>query len=327
MQKIKLLLVTFLFTFYGGAFANKTFAAEVDKKFQNYKKVPGISGALNSIGSDTLNNLMTFWAENFRKFYPSVQTQIEGKGSSTAPPALIEKTAQLGPMSRTMKKSELEKFEKKYGFKPTRVVVALDAVVVLVNKDNPLKELSLPQVDAIFSATLKGRYPHKISDWGGVGLRWGWENRAISLYGRNSASGTYGYFKRVALFKGDYNKTVKEQPGSASVVQSVGADRFSIGYSGIGFLTSNIKVLNIAKKPGGQSYSPLIYENILAGKYPLARGLFIYVVKDPKKGIDPLVQEFLKYVFSKQGQKIVVKDGYLPLSYKLAQKYLKELQL
>ena len=215
MQKIKLLLVTFLFTFYGGAFANKTFAAEVDKKFQNYKKVPGISGALNSIGSDTLNNLMTFWAENFRKFYPSVQTQIEGKGSSTAPPALIEKTAQLGPMSRTMKKSELEKFEKKYGFKPTRVVVALDAVVVLVNKDNPLKELSLPQVDAIFSATLKGRYPHKISDWGGVGLRWGWENRAISLYGRNSASGTYGYFKRVALFA-----------RFCFVVQSVGGGRF-----------------------------------------------------------------------------------------------------
>ena len=214
---------------------------------------------------------MTFWAEDFRQLYPSVQTQVEGKGSSTAPPALIEGTAQLGPMSRTMKKSELEKFEKKYGFKPTRIVVALDAVVIIVNKDNPLKELSLPQVDAIFSATLKGRHPYKIADWGGIGLRWGWENRAISLYGRNSASGTYGYFKKVALFKGDYKKTVKEQPGSASVVQSVGEDRFSIGYSGIGFLTSNIKVLNIAKKMGGQSYSPLIYENILAGKYPLPK--------------------------------------------------------
>ena len=221
MQKIKLLLVVFLFTFCSVVFANKQFAAEVDKKFQNYKKVAGISGALNSIGSDTLNNLMTFWAEDFRQLYPSVQTQVEGKGSSTAPPALIEGTAQLGPMSRTMKKSELEKFEKKYGFKPTRIVVALDAVVIIVNKDNPLKELSLPQVDAIFSATLKGRHPYKIADWGGIGLRWGWENRAISLYGRNSASGTYGYFKKVALFKGDYKKTVKEQPGSASVVQSV----------------------------------------------------------------------------------------------------------
>ena len=204
MQKIKLLLVVFLFTFCSVVFANKQFAAEVDKKFQNYKKVAGISGALNSIGSDTLNNLMTFWAEDFRQLYPSVQTQVEGKGSSTAPPALIEGTAQLGPMSRTMKKSELEKFEKKYGFKPTRIVVALDAVVIIVNKDNPLKELSLPQVDAIFSATLKGRHPYKIADWGGIGLRWGWENRAISLYGRNSASGTYGYFKKVALFKGDY---------------------------------------------------------------------------------------------------------------------------
>ena len=168
MQKIKLLLVVFLFTFCSVVFANKQFAAEVDKKFQNYKKVAGISGALNSIGSDTLNNLMTFWAEDFRQLYPSVQTQVEGKGSSTAPPALIEGTAQLGPMSRTMKKSELEKFEKKYGFKPTRIVVALDAVVIIVNKDNPLKELSLPQVDAIFSATLKGRHPYKIADWGGI---------------------------------------------------------------------------------------------------------------------------------------------------------------
>ncbi len=321
MKKTNSLLIILLSTFFSVACVNEILGVELDKKFQNYQKISGISGALNSIGSDTLNNLMTFWAEGFRKLYPNAQTQIEGKGSSTAPPALIEGTAQLGPMSRAMKKSELEKFEKKYGFKPTQFIVALDAIVVMVNKDNPLKEISLPQVDAIFSSTLKGGYQKKIANWGGIGLRRGWENRAISLYGRNSASGTYGYFKRVALFKGDYNKTVKEQPGSASVVQSVGADRYAIGYSGIGFLTSDIKVLGIAKKIGSKSYSPLKYENILTGKYPLARGLYIYVAKHPKKGITPLVKEFLKYIFSKQGQEIVVKDGYLPLSYGLAQKY------
>ena len=296
-------------------------ANEVDKRIPTYKKTRGISGTLNSIGSDTLNNLMTFWAEEFRKLYPSVQVQIEGKGSSTAPPALIQGTAQLGPMSRKMKRSEIEKFEKKYGFKPTPLTVALDGIVVMVNKDNPLAELSLGQVDAIFSNTLKGGYPKQITKWNVLGLKGVWANRTISLYGRNSASGTYGYFKKVALFKGDYSKKVKEQPGSASVVQGIGADKYGIGYSGIGFLTSDVKVLNISAKTGTKSYSPLKSDNVLSGKYPLSRGLTVYVIKDPRKGIDSITKEFLKYVFSQEGQKIVVKDGYLPLSYALVKKY------
>jgi phosphate transport system substrate-binding protein len=302
------------------------FGTEIDERITDYKKVPGISGSLNSVGSDTLNNLVTLWSEGFRKIYPSVKTQIEGKGSSTAPPALIEGTSQLGPMSRAMKTSELEKFEKKYGFKPTRFIVALDGLVVIVNKDNPIEELSLPEVDAIFSLTLKGGREKPINKWGDLGLKAAWEKRNISLYGRNSASGTYGYFKSAALFKGDYRKNVKEQPGSASVVQSIGVDRYAIGYSGIGFLTSNIKPIKIAKKQGEKYYSPLKYENIISGKYPLARGLNIYVVKDPKRGIDPVTKEFLKYVFSRQGQEVVIKDGYLPLSYKLVEKYSKLLK-
>lgn len=319
MNKIKLILFLLMVP-------SVLLGVEVDKKIAEYKKVSGISGVLNSVGSDTLNNLMTLWSEGFRKLYPSVNTQIEGKGSSTAPPALIEGTSQIGPMSRAMKISELEKFEKKYGFEPTRFIVALDGLVVMVNKENPITKLSLPQVDAIFSNTLKGGYHSPVNKWGDLGLKDLWKNRNISLYGRNSASGTYGYFKQVALFKGDYRKTVKEQPGSASVVQGVGVDKYAIGYSGIGFLTSNIKVVDIAKKEGAKHYSPLKYENILNGNYPLARGLNIYAVKSPKKKLDPVVKEFLKYIFSQQGQEVVVKDGYLPLSYELTQQYSKLLK-
>jgi phosphate transport system substrate-binding protein len=298
---------------------------KVDANLSSYSKVRGVSGNLNSIGSDTLNNLMTLWAEGFRKKYPNVNIQIEGKGSSTAPPALIQGTSQIGPMSRKMKREELETFEKRYGFKPTRIGVALDSLAVYVNKDNPLQSLSLPQVDAIFSKTRKGGLGADIVTWGQVGLKGDWTRQPISLYGRNSASGTYGYFKKHALFKGDYKDIVKEQPGSASVVLAVTEDRGGIGYSGIGYKTSGVKALALAKKEGAKAYVPN-YENVLAGKYPLGRMLYLYVVKAPHKPLPKLTEEFLKYVLSREGQQIVVKDGYLPLPADVVARQLSPLQ-
>ncbi len=294
---------------------------EVDSKLKDYQKVKGVSGNLNSIGSDTLNNLMTLWAEGFRKKYPNIKIQIEGKGSSTAPPALVEGVAQIGPMSRSMKRSEIEAFEKKYGFKPTRVGVALDSLAVYVNKDNPIDSLSLPQVDAIFSRTRTGGVAEDIITWGQVGLSGSWANLPVSLYGRNSASGTYGYFKKKALFKGDYKDIVKEQPGSASVVLSVTEDRGGIGYSGIGYRTSGVKAIALAKKDGEQAYVPS-YENVLQKKYPLGRMLYLYVVKAPNQPLPKMTEEFLKYVLSREGQEVVVKDGYLPLPAPVAAQQL-----
>ena len=291
---------------------------KVDPKVTTYKKVSGISGNINSIGSDTLNNLMAYWVEGFNKNYPNVKIQVEGKGSTTAPPALIESTSQLGPMSREMKNEEADKFEKKFGYKPTKVAVAIDALAVFVNKGNPIKSLSLQQVDAIFSKSRKGGLEKDAKTWGDLGLTGGAATQPISLYGRNSASGTYGYFKEHALFKGDYKDTVKEQPGSSSVVQSVGSDKYAIGYSGIGYLTSGVRAvpLSDAKKNGGAAFAAT-YENALSGKYPLARFLYVYINKDPKKPLDPLTREFLKYVLSKEGQETVVKDGFLPLTGKM----------
>lgn len=295
---------------------------EVDPNLPAYKKVEGISGNLNSIGSDTLNNLMTFWAEEFRKQYPGVNIQIEGKGSSTAPPALIEATAQLGPMSRPMKSEEIDKFEQAHGYKPTAIGVALDSLAVYVHKDNPIQALTMQEVDAIFSKTRLGGHPADITRWGQVGLKGVWENLPISLYGRNSASGTYGFFKEHALFKGDFKDAVKEQPGSASVVMGVTNDRAGIGYSGIGYKTSGVKAVALAVKPGGPAYEPT-YENVLSEKYPLGRLLYVYIAKKPGQPLDPIVREFIKLVLSKQGQEIVVKDGYLPLPASFAEQQLK----
>ena len=295
---------------------------QVDASITGYEKTSGVSGNLNSIGSDTLNNLMTFWAEGFQKQYPNVRIQIEGKGSSTAPPALISGTAQLGPMSRAMKAEEIDEFEKKYGYPPTAIRVAVDGLAVYVNKDNPLEQLTLQQVDAIFSKTRKGG-GKDVKTWGELGLGGEWAAKPISLYGRNSASGTYGFFKENALYKGDYRDTVKEQPGSASVVQGVTEDRYAMGYSGIGYRTSGVKTVRLAKKEG--EFVGTDAGDVLSGKYPLSRFLYVYVNTAPNQPLDPLVREFVEFVLSKEGQEIVVKDGFLPVSGKIVGEELAKL--
>jgi phosphate transport system substrate-binding protein len=298
-------------------------AVKVESGIPAYAKTSGVSGNLSSVGSDTLNNLMTFWAEGYKKEYPNIRIQIEGKGSTTAPPALIQGTSQLGPMSRTMKSEEIDAFEKKYGYKPTAVRVAVDGIGVFVNKDNPVKCLTMQQLDGIFS---QGRAcgGKAIAKWADAGVTGNWASQPISLYGRNSASGTYGYFKEHALCKGDYKATVKEQPGSASVVQGVTEDKYAIGYSGIGYKTSGVRTVPVAAKAGACiDDSP---ENVITGKYPLSRFLYVYVNKAPNKPFDPLVREFLKYVLSQQGQETVVKDGFIPLTHKIVQEELAKLQ-
>ncbi len=296
----------------------------MDPNWNAYARVSGISGNVNSIGSDTLNNLMTLWAEGFRKQYPNVKIQIEGKGSSTAPPALIEGTAQLGPMSRKMKAKEMDKFEAKFGYKPTAFPVAVDALAVYVNKDNPVEGLSMEEIDSIFSKTRRRGHRVNIDTWGKAGLNGSWKKTTVSLYGRNSASGTYGFFKKIVLKKGDYKDQVKEQPGSASVVQGITEDRGGIGYSGIGYRTSGVRAIPLAGKSGDSFYEPT-FANASAGKYPLARFLFVYVNKAPGKPLAPLMSEFLKFVYSKQGQMVVIKDGYFPLPQQVIEKKLAEM--
>ncbi|MGD8375659.1 MAG: phosphate ABC transporter substrate-binding protein [Acidobacteriota bacterium] len=300
-------------------------SVEVDATIAPYDKTSGVSGNLSSVGSDTLNNLMTLWAEGFQRIYPNVKIQIEGKGSSTAPPALIQGTAQIGPMSRKMKSKELDDFDAAFGYEPTRISVAIDALAVYVHKDNPIEQLTLEQVDAVFSKTRKCGGAKDIVTWGDLGLTGDWAQKPISMYGRNSASGTYGYFKDHALCKGDYKDTVKEQPGSASVVQGVTEDLYGIGYSGIGYKTSGVKTVRLAAKAGDpfQGTDP---ETVYSGKYPLARFLYLYVNKAPSGPLDPLRREFLTFVLSREGQQVVLKDGYLPITQKIVEDQLAALR-
>ena len=320
-------LITALGFIAGSAFVAHSAVAQavkVDPALPTYQKASGVSGNFTSVGSDTLNNLMTLWAESYKRFYPNVNIQIQGAGSSTAPPALIQGASNFGPMSRTMKDEEIVAFEKKHGYKPTAVPVAIDALAVYVNKDNPIPGLSIPQVDAIMSSTRKCGGAKEITNWGDVGMTGDWAGRPIALYGRNSVSGTYGYFKKNALCKGDFSKRVAEQPGSASVVQSVSGQIGAIGYSGIGYRTSGVRPLALSKKDG-QPFVEANAENALNKTYPLSRVLYVYVNKRPNQPLSPLEREFFKMVLSKQGQEVVVKDGFVPMPAAMVNKALKDL--
>ena len=299
-------------------------ATQVDPAIAAYTNTSGVSGNISSVGSDTLANLMTLWAEEFKREYPNVNIQIQAAGSSTAPPALTEGTSNLGPMSRKMKDKEEEAFEKKFGYKPTEIRVAIDALAVFVHKDNPIAGMTMPQVDAVFSSTRKCGEAADMTDWGQLGLTGAWQGRTFQLYGRNSVSGTYGYFKEHALCKGDFKNNVNEQPGSASVVQSVTTTVNAIGYSGIGYVTSGVKTVPLANK-AGEPFVAATAENAISGEYPLSRFLYVYVNKHPNKPLAPLEKEFMKMVLSKAGQQVVVKDGYIPMPAKVVEAELKKL--
>jgi len=306
-------VVAWLAVLAGGMAAIPGMAQEVDAALKPYAKASGeVAGALKFVGSDTMNNLVALWAEGFKKVYPSIREGVEGKGSASAPPALAEGTCTFGPMSRDWKPSEVDAFKCKHGYPPTVVPVAIDMLAVFVHRDNPLASLSLQQVDAIFSKNRNGGATAEIRTWGDLGLEGEWKDKPISLYGRNASSGTYGYFKEFALFKGDFKSTVKEQPGSSAVVQAIASDKFAIGYSGIGYKTADVRALPLAPDSGAAAVEP-VAANAYSGDYPLSRFLFLSVNRKPGTPLDPLRREFLRYVLSATGQGDVKKDGYLPL--------------
>jgi len=300
--------------------------AEVDPDLPEYDPVSGVSGNLSSIGSDTLNNLMTLWAEEFAKIYPNVNIQIQGAGSSTAPPAITEGTANFGPMSRLMRSSEIQAFEERFGYPPTPVGTGIDTIAVIVNKDNPIECMTIPEVDAVFSVSRRCGYPDDITRWGQLGLEGGWESRDFTLYSRNAVSGTYGFFKDNALCGGDFKPGINEQPGSASVVQGVTESLNGIGYSGIGYMTSGVTAVALAPDAESECVEANA-DNAISGDYPLSRLLYVYVNKHPEQPLPPLEREFFRLVLSRRGQKVVVRDGYIPLPAPVARRIRGQLGL
>ena len=273
-----------------------------------------------------MNNLVTLWTEEFKKLYPGVKVGVDGKGSSNAIPALVAGTSTFGPMSRDAKGSEIADFQKKFGYKPVLVPTSIDMLAVYVHRNNPITGLSFAQLDAIFSSTRKLGAKERAETWGQVGQKGAAANEEFACYGRSAASGTYGYFKEKVLGDGDYGNWVSELPGSSAVVQSVGKNPFGIGYSGIGYRTADVKPLAISDKPDGE---PVAAEpaNAYSGQYQLSRFLYLAVNHDPRKKLDPLRAEFLRFIFSQQGQAQVLKDGYLPVTAPIARKALNSVGL
>ncbi|UGA55326.1 PstS family phosphate ABC transporter substrate-binding protein [Vibrio sp. VB16] len=295
------------------------------KELPDYNKVSGLSGNLTSVGSDTLASMLSLWGEAFKTYYPNVNVQVQASGSSTASPALTEGTAQFGPMSRPMRLKELEAFEREHGYKPTELKIAIDAIGIFVHKDNPIEGLSFFQIDSIFSSTLRCGSNKPLEYWFELDVKSEWAKRRIQLFGRNSVSGTYGYFKKTALCGGDFKRNVNELPGSASVVQAVASGINTIGYSGVGYSVSNAKRLPISVD--GTHYVEATRETILSGEYPLSRFLYVYINKHPGKQLSLIETEFIRFIYSKQGQMVVEKDGYVAISADLANKELENIGL
>jgi phosphate transport system substrate-binding protein len=301
-------------------------ANALDQNLPAYQTVPGISGQIKSVGSDTLNEDMELWVKGFNQLYPDAKIVVEGKGSATAPPALLEGTSQFGPMSRSMNDDESTAFQKKYGYKVSDFAVALDALAVYVNKDNPIKCLTLEQVDRIFSARRLGSGGRRIATWGDAGLTGEWAAQPIAMYGRNEISGTHEFFREQVLYNGEFRPEVKQQVGSEDVVSKVASDKFAIGYSGIGYKTDGVRAVPLAVSFGRECYDTSA-ESTYSGNYPVARFLYIYFNKKPNEPIDPLRREFIKFILSKDGQTLTEKSGFYPITNELREKELKKLGL
>ena len=296
-------------------------AAAAEADLREYQAVSGISGTLSATGSDTVANLTTFWAEEFKRIYPNVNIQIQATGSSAAPTALTEITANIGLMSRNMRRAEIQSFTARYGYPPTPVPVALDALAILVHRDNPLPRIELAEIDAIFSSTLRCGAGRHIGNWRQMGLPEPWDGRGILAFGRNSVSGTYGFFKETALCRGDFHVEVNEQPGSGSLVQAIGSTLNGIGYASIAFSTSSVRIVPVSWHHAGEERITTPAQAV-DGEYPFTRYLLFYVNRPAGGSLPPLEREFIRMVLSREGQEIVSRSGYIPLPAALASESL-----
>ncbi len=274
----------------------------VDPALRGYQRTSGVSGTIKAVGSDTMNNLMTLWAEGFKRSYPNVRAEIEGKGSSTAPPALIAGTSTFGPMSRDMKTSEIEAFETRHGYKPT-VAPGGDrhAGRVRPSRQSDQSAIASSARRDVFVAAQRGgiaRDPHL----GRSGADRRMAESAHQLIWSQCGLRPYAYFKENSLFGGDYRDKVIELPGSSAVVQAIATDKYGIGYSGIGFATAGVRAVPLAVSDDAPAVLPRA-QFALTGEYPLARFLWLAVNYKPGSRLDPLRQEFIRYVYSSGGPK------------------------
>ena len=312
--------------------ANVLVQAGSDSITEPYQPTQGISGRVTIVGSDTMQPLMAKLAAAFRLLHPNTKFGVEGQGSGESIREFMlglslqrrgDKAAGRGTegasstgllaSSRPLTDQEIKGFVSHHGYEPIGIPIAMDAVAIYVHNDNPIERLTLEQVDGMFSSTLKRSKGSRLTTWGQAGLKERWSQQPIHLYGRNKKSGTRDFFKHVALVDGELTDDVQEQPGSASEILAIAQDPLAVGYAGVGFHSSMVRIVPLQQETEGAAILPSA-ESVSNGQYPLARPLYLYVNKNPKEKLDPVVGEFLKFVNSRQGQETVARANFYPLT-------------
>jgi len=256
-------------------------------------------------GSDTVVNVAQAWAETYRGVNPTVAVAVSGGGSGTGFAALINGTVDIANASRSISEEERKEVVEKYGVEPVEHVVANDAVVFFVNKHNPLSGLEIQQLACIYAED--GSCAH----WSSLTKEEvpGCVGQEIIRIGRQSNSGTYEFVREKVLGKGrDFRLGSRDMSGSKDVVDIVSKTPCAIGYSGLGYANDHVKPLCVSAEPGGPCIEPTT-ETASSGKYPLSRPLFMYTLGEPKGA----VRDYIEWIKSKAGQKIVADNGYVPL--------------
>lgn len=332
LTALALILLTPLAVHADQGFVSRT-TESIQPDIESYVAKSAVHGRMTIAGSDTMQPVLSKLAMEFRRRHADIKIAVQGSRDSRLSPEDVFLTGistmrrgdgdtaghfgaydvQLLASSRALTEQEIKRFQSRYGYAPTAIAIAQDAVAVYVNQENPISRLTLAEVDAIFSATRKRGLPD-IREWGQIGVDGPWAHAPIRLYGRDQKStGTLPFFKQVVMQGGEFKKELIPEPGSASVIVAVGKDREGIGYSGIGFQTSTVKAVPLSDGTGGPPVEPTI-DTVMQGQYPLSRPLYLYVNKDPKEEWEPKIIEFLRFINSREGQETVARTGIYPLS-------------
>src|SRR6516164_1278866 len=319
---------------------NETLHAKASPNLPSYKKSEELSGTIRSVGADTMEDLMKLWIADFRKIYPDVNFDIKAKASGTAAPALTDGSADIGPVAREMLPNEIAPFRGKYGYEPFAIRVAggsyrtpgkTHAIVFVVNSKNPINQVTLAQLDAIYSKTRKRGYK-VVNGWGDVGDTGEFADKPIHLWGLIQPNGIAHFLDERVLENGEYKDNITQKttvgnvPALDAIAQGVAADPYAIGYTGLTSVIDGTKALALGDEEKGPYYKGT-FQEVVDQQYPLSRVIYIYLNRKSSEPLDPKVREFLKFILSAQGQQDVAKEGvFLPLTPQIVKEELQKVK-
>ncbi|MDP9049188.1 MAG: substrate-binding domain-containing protein [Acidobacteriota bacterium] len=293
------------------------YSATVDPAIPAYRPVKGLSGTLKGVESNTVTVLQQKWIDGFTKIYPNVKISVDIGGSGQGGPRLTNGSADFAFIAREMMGREETPFIDKFGYRPLAISVSggslavkafTDCVVFIVNKDNPLNEITYPQLDAIYSATHNRGIKESITTWGQLGLTGEWVDKPIHAWGVEIPNGYDNFVNMHVLANGQWREGIQSQKTVIPLSDKVAADKYAISYTGLAWDTNpGTKVLRLSVHPGDPAIEPT-FENVTSQKYPLARTIYIFVNREPDKSLTPVLREFIRYTLSREGQQAIVDD-------------------